>query len=621
MKKRFSRLRRLTLMAGALPLFAFAAFAQERPAAREVETQFKQGVDFFNAGRYEEALALFDGLLKGNVAHQRQTAALYMHARCAYQLGRLETAIRTLEDLQQKFPRSNYVQHAHALLGMIAYKNEEYLDAAVEFLWVVETSRNPALRNQASEWARAILEDYLSLSELRRLRQSYTGTKGSPLVVTALARDELAFGNREAGEKLIDDFLRANPDTPATPVGVRAELERLRRTDGEAVATVCRIGVVLPLTGFNADAGMGVFRGIKYAHIGVGTNGHNSGAQPLPAIQLVVRDSESSMVRALKVTQDLLDDPTIVAIIGEVESSITGAIAALANAKGVPFLAPAATENGIGGLGENVFQINADREHKGRALAEYAFTYLNARTFVTIAPQDDYGQQMADGFSTAVDSLGGEIVAQKWYYGEPQDLGRTFKAIREAAFRKAQKDSVRSAPQPHELRSPAANREAIEVPVNNINAIFLPLHEEDIRLVATQRAYYNLQSLILGGENWYTDDITKSKELQRYVDGAIFASDYFINLDDTRFKQFRNDFRLRMGTTPEKWEILGYDTASLLLKAMQQDARNRNQIRQALRQMGAFSGIKGEIDWRNAENVNSKVNILQIRGAQVVKLR
>jgi branched-chain amino acid transport system substrate-binding protein len=616
MENHFSRLHRLALMAGVLWLFAFAAFAQERPASRQVETQFKQGVDFFNSGRYEEALALFDGLLKGNVAHQRRTAALYMRARCAYELGRLETAMRALEELQQNFPRSNYVQHAHALLGMIASQKEEYLDAAVEFLWVMETARNPVLHKQATEWARAILEDYLSLNELRRLRQNYTGAKGSPLVVTALARDELAFGDREAGAKLIDDFLRANPDTP-----VRAEMELLRGAGGEPVATVCRIGVVLPLTGFNAEAGMGVYRGIKYAYMGAGTNGHNSGAPSLPAIQLVVRDSESNMVRALKVTQDLLDDPTVVAIIGEVESSITGAIAALANAKGVPFLAPAATENGIGSLGENVFQINADRECKGRALAEYAFNYLNARTFVTLAPQDEYGQQMADGFSAAVDSLGGEIVAQKWYYGEPQDLGRTFKAIREAAFRKAQKDSVRNSTLPYESRSPIVNREAIEVPVNNINAIFLPLHEEDIRLVATQRAYYNLQSLILGGENWYTDDITKSKELQRYVDGAVFASDYFINLDDARFKQFRNDFRLRMGTTPEKWEILGYDTASLLLKAMQQEARNRNQIRQALRQTGAFSGIKGEIDWRNAGNVNSKVNILQIRGAQVVKLR
>jgi branched-chain amino acid transport system substrate-binding protein len=620
MENYFFRLRKLTVAAGIFLLFV-AAPAQEKAArsALEVETQFKRGLELFNNGRYEEALAAFDGLLQGNLRHPRLTAALYMRGRCAYQVGRLEAAIVTLEEMERLFPKSTYVQHGHALLGMIAFQKEDYLNAAAEFLWVVEMGQHAALRHQAAEWARAVLEDYLALNDLRRLRKSYTGAKGAPLVAMALARGELALGNREAGEKLIDDFLRANSDTP-----FRAELEQLRRTGGDPLAAACRIGIVLPLTGFNAEAGTGVYRGIKYAHIGVGTNGHNDntpGSPSLPAIELVVRDSESSTIGALKATQDLLADPALVAIIGEVENSISSAIAALANAKGIPFLAPVATENGVGALGKNIFQLNADRERKGRALAEYAFNYLNARTFVTLAPQDDYGQQMTDGFSAAIDSLGGEIVAQKWYYGEPNDLSRTFKAIREAAFRKALKDSVRHSLLPSESRSPAANRDAVEVPVTNINAIFLPLHEEDIRLVATQRAYYNLQSLILGGENWYTDDITKSKELQRYVDGAVFASDYFIDLDDARFKQFRNDFRIRMGTTPEKWEILGYDAASLLLKAIRQGARNRDQIGQTLRQMEGFVGIKGEIDLRNAENVNSKVNILQIRGAQVVKLR
>jgi ABC-type branched-subunit amino acid transport system substrate-binding protein len=293
----------------------------------------------------------------------------------------------------------------------------------------------------------------------------------------------------------------------------------------------------------------------------------------------------------------------------------------LADAKGVPFLAPVATETGIGALGENVFQLNADRERKGRALAEYAYNYLKARAFVTIAPQDDYGQQMTDGFSAAVDSMGGEIVAQKWYYGEPQDLGRTFKAIREAAFRKAQKDSLGHAALPNETRVPLAIREAVEIPVTNIHAIFLPLHEEDIKLVVTQRAYYNLQGILLGGENWYSPEIVKSKELQRYVDGAVFASDYFIDPESSRYKQFRNDFRTRMGATPEKWEIFGYDTHSVLLKVMQQGPRNRQQMRQALQQLDSFVGMKGEIDLRNSQKMNSKVNILQIRGAQVVKLR
>jgi len=606
--------RKMTWVAAFFCFFLSAmATAQERSALRstaEVETQFKQGVDFFNAGRYEEALAVCDGLLQGEAKHQRLAAALYMRARAAYQLGRFETARAALDDLERGFPKSNYMQHGQALLGMIAFQREEYLEAAVEFLLVVETGRNATLRSQAMEWLRVVLDDYLPLNDLRRLRKSYAGPKGTPYVVLALARDEMASGIRESGEKLIDDFLRASPDTP-----LRAELEELRKTGGEPVARAVRVGIVLPLSGIDADAGMGVYNGIKFAQLTSGTN--NGG----PAIEFVVRDSESSLLNALKVTQELLEDPAVVAIIGEVDNAATTAAAALANAKGVPFLAPVATENGIGALGENVFQLNADRERKSQALAEYAYKFLNARTFVTIAPQDDYGQQMADAFSAAIDSLGGEIFAQKWYYGEPQDLGRSFKAIRAAAFRRAYKDSLRLKLFPAGAASKIMDAEEANIPVTNLNAIFMPLHQEDIRLVAGQRAYFNLQSAIIGGEYWYLTDLERNRELQRYVDGAIFASDYFIDVENERYKQFRNDFRTRMGTTPEKWELFGYDAANLLFKAIQQGGRKRSQLRETLAKIDNFIGMKGEIALNNPAQVNSKVNILQIRGAQIVKLR
>jgi ABC-type branched-subunit amino acid transport system substrate-binding protein len=238
-----------------------------------------------------------------------------------------------------------------------------------------------------------------------------------------------------------------------------------------------------------------------------------------------------------------------------------------------------------------------------------------------VAPQDDYGQQMADAFSAAVDSLGGEILAQKWYYGEPQDLGRSFKAIRAAAFRRAYKDSVRLKLSPPGTGLRMADAEEVNVPVTNLNAIFMPLHEDDIGLVAGQRAYFNLQSIVMGGEHWYLTDLGKNKELQRYVDGAIFASDYFIDPNNARYKQFRNDFRARMGVTPEKWELFGYDTANLLFKAVQQGGRGRSQLRAALAKIDNFTGLKGEIALNNPDKVNSKVNILQIRGTQIVKLR
>ncbi len=609
MKNFFSRIGRKVF--GVLLWCSLGAnvFAQSKTAA-PVETQFKQGVDFFNAGRYREALASFEALLPAGANHPRVAAALYMRARSAYHLGRNDVARAALDELERSFSKSAYMQYGHALLGALAFQNEEYLEAAVEFLLVVEIGKNPSLRAQATQWLRVVLEDYLVLNDLRRLRKSYTGPKGTPYVVLALASDEFTAGNRESGEKLIDEFLRTNPTTP-----LRAELEKLRKTGGETMASVVRVGVVLPLSGIDADAGMGVYRGIKYAQLVAGTN--NDG----PAIELVIRDSESSILRGLKVTQELLEDPAVIAIVGEVDNATTGALAALVNAKGVPFLAPVATETGIGALGENVFQLNADRERKSQVLAEYAYKFLNARTFVTVAPQDDYGQQMADAFSAAVDSLGGEIFAQKWYYGEPQDLGRSFKAIRAAAFRRAYKDSLQLKSHNGGPSPKLADAEEVNVPVTNLNAIFLPLHEDDIKLVAGQRAYFNLQSTVIGGEHWYMTDLAKNKELQRYVDGAIFASDYFIDPENARFKQFRNDFRTRLGVTPEKWEIFGYDAANLLFKAVQQGGHSRSQLRAALGKVDNFMGLKGEIALNNPSKINSKVNILQIRGAQIVKLR
>lgn len=609
MNKIFLRVAPIVLLAALCCVGGKNVLAQSKTVA-PVETQFKQGVDLFNAGRYAEAFASFDGLLQNGANHPRVAAALYMRGRSAYHLGRYDLARQAVDELERSFPRSTYMSFGHALLGALAFQTEEYLEAAVEFLLVAEIGKSPALRNQATEWLRIVLEDYLTLNELRRLRKNYTGPKGTPYVVLALAGEELSAGNRVNGEKLIDDFLLANPTTP-----LRAELEKLRKTGGETVASVLRVGAVLPLTGIDADAGLGVYRGIKYAQLIAGAN--SSG----PKIELVVRDSESSLLRGLKVTQDLLDDPALIAIVGEVDNATTAAMAALANARGVPFLAPVATETGIGALGENVFQLNADRERKSKALAEYAYKYLNARTFVTVAPQDDYGQQMADAFSAAVDSLGGEVFAQKWYYGEPQDLGRSFKAIRAAAFRRAFKDSLQlkalnGGPSPK-----MADAEEVDVPVTNVSAIFMPLHEDDIKLVAGQRAYFNFKSTLMGGEHWYITDLAKDKELQRYVEGTIFASDYFIDTENARFKQFRNEFRTRMGVTPEKWEIFGYDAANLLFKTMQQGAQSRSQLRAALTKIENFAGLKGEMALNNPDKVNSRVNILQIRGGQIVKLR
>lgn len=616
-------------LAAGIFLFGTArSFAQERPAvspANEARRYFQRGLAAYNDSRFEEADQIFSKLVEQGRDYQHYTAALLMQARSEVQLDRAAEAAEALHLLLEVHPKSRYTESAHYLLGMLAYKDENFSEAASEFAWVLDRGQTPALKNKAAEHLQVLFDDYLQPADLRRrLRREYLGPESLALVALKLAQAESAQGRRAQGQKLIDDFLKLNPNTV-----FRKQLEQWDLVASAQTRGV-RIGVIVPLSGVDAEAGRALHRGIRYAQLGeAATPGSNNGISAAQC-EFVVRDSESSMVGALKAAQLLLADPSIVALLGEFDDQASGAIAALAQEKNIPILIPVATQHGITELGENVFQMNADRERKGQALAEYAFRYLNCRSFVSIAPQDGYGQEMTDGFSVAVDSLGGQIWAQKWYYGEPQDLSRHLKAIRSAAFARKMEDSLKvlgysgnelTQSLARSTRSRENMVEMLSTPVQNVSAVFLPLYAEDIRLVVYQLSSYNIQGVRLGGEYWQLLDLEARKEIQRYLDGILFASDVYVDWENERGRNFRNSFRRVMGTTPERYDVLGYDAASLVLQCVKNGANRPDEIRRALAKISGYIGMKGEIALDNPERVNSRVNIVQFSGASIKRVK
>ncbi len=618
--------RALSVAAGIFFMGITSAFAQERAAvspANEPKRFFQRGLAAYNDSRFQDAEQIFSKLAEQGREHALYTSALLMQARSEVQLERTAEATEALHVLLEAHPKSRYAEHAHYLLGLLAFKDENYAEAASEFAWVLDRGQTFALKNQAAEHLQILFEDYLQLAEIRRrLRRDYLGPDGMGLLALKMAQTELAHGRRAEGQKLIDDFLRLNPNTRFRPA-----LEQWEGATNPATRNV-RIGVILPLSGVDAEAGRALHRGIRYAQLSENSGlAANNGAA---AAEFVVRDSESSMVGALKAAQMLLEDPSIMALLGEFDDQASSAIAALAQGKNIPILIPVATQHGITVLGENVFQMNADRERKGRALAEYAYRYLNCRSFVSIAPQDGYGQEMTDGFSAAVDSLGAEIWAQKWYYGEPEDLSRHLKAIRAAAFARKMEDSLKvmgySGSELTQIlarstRSRELLAEMLSTPVQNVSAVFLPLYAEDIRLVVYQLSSYNLQGLRLGGEYWQLLDLDTRKEIQRYLDGTLVASDVYVDWESERGRNFRNSFRKHMGATPERFDVLGYDAAALLVQCVKNGAKRPDEIRRALAKVSGYIGLKGEISLDNPERVNSRVNILQFVGSGIKKVK
>jgi len=140
-------------------------------------------------------------------------------------------------------------------------------------------------------------------------------------------------------------------------------------------------------------------------------------------------------VKTVKSMIRFAEDPSILTVIGPMNSDNATAAAAIANSYGLPMISPTATKEGISGLGSYSFQANSDLTVRGRSLAKFAVDSLGLKRIAILSPADNYGKEMTDSFASEIDKLGGEIVAQSWYYGIPENLRLQFSQFRRIGFR------------------------------------------------------------------------------------------------------------------------------------------------------------------------------------------
>jgi branched-chain amino acid transport system substrate-binding protein len=571
-----------------------------------IEEKFQSALKDYRTQKYQSALVKFDALSKSPLLHQRMTISLLMTGKSLYQLGRYTEAKTYFKKLINLFPASKYVDDAYYAKAIANYRQNQFFKSLKDLFWVVDNSPSRRLVNKGSKIASFILSSEMRLSELRKLLKFARGEKSRALLTLQLSKKELTYGSPDKAVSLLTEFKKKYSSSSYLP-----RIDKLLREAKNYGNRPIRIGVILPLTGYYAEEGLGILRGIKYAQM---QNQNPSGL----SIQLVVRDSKSNMIQAINEVKNMAKDEDLRVIIGELESSITAGVGALASIEHLPVIAPAATENELASVGESVFQLNSDLERKGQALAEYAIETLGLRTFATLAPADDYGQQMTSSFTAKIDELGGRIIAQSWYYGNPQDLSRQFKSIRETAFHFDSTD-VEEMIKTAELKG--EELEERDIPVQSIDAIFLPVYTDDIKYVAPQFALHNILAQILGGEYWDNLEVLQKVQIQRYINGAIFISDYFSDEDSRVFRNFRTDFRLKMKKTPERWEAFGYDAFNIIRSVINNGAKTRQEIAEKLTSLSNYEGVKGKISFDRNKRVNKEVNILQFINGRIVKLK
>ncbi|MBD3289067.1 ABC transporter substrate-binding protein [candidate division KSB1 bacterium] len=566
---------------------------------QDVETLFSQGVNEYRLENYQKAVDIFLNLIRKYPDNQRITAIELMLGRSYYQLKKYNSAISTLRELIATYPQSNYADDSHFFIGLSFYKMDNFVSSVRELLWITDYGKDKRLVEKSRNLAIKILENNLSLDEIANLRAESVGEMSSMLLTIKLAQRWNSQGNKSKATQLLKNYIRAHSENDY--ISVMREV--LKQIENQKVSLNLKVGVILPLSSEYAEQAQSVLAGIKYA-----LKKFNSDSEY--NVDLVIKDSEGSIISCVHSVSDLVRDDNIVAIIGELESENTASIAPIINYNAIPLIVPVASANGLAELSKFLFQVNGNLESRGELLAKYAMNVNHDSTFATMAPADQYGKDMTDSFTAAIDKLGGEIFAQKWYYGDAEDMGRQFKSIREIGFSMMNRDSLID----HYTRDMTPYQKSkfriSTIPVTTIDAVFFPIYTDDIKYVVPQFAFANVRAQIYGGQYWYDLDELRNKNIVSHVDSLTFVSDYYLDEIDPEFRNFRADFRKEIGTTPGLMDYYGYDAMSIILDAIKNDATTREAIKNHLNNLDNFMGIRGPINFKNNQRVNTGQRII-----------
>jgi len=360
----------------------------------------------------------------------------------------------------------------------------------------------------------------------------------------------------------------------------------------------------------------------------------------------------------------LTSDNDIIGILGPVFSHEASAVASLSNKRGYPLISPTANANGIGATGQYIFQANPDYETRGRAMARYAIEKRGYRVLAVLAPINTFGKFMAEAFAAEALRLGAKVVATEWYERGAADLKTQIAALRKAGLKagaepmisfggKMSRDDIarlaelgvpmntldslmhKSAvvsgttllgPQAKQLMDSLGlatyyvdpKVDSLEYPVTALEGIYIPISSADeIGIVASQLAYYNIRGQILGSGEW--NNLAELIANKRYCSDVIFEADNFVDPTDITYAQFAMRYVELYKKKPSKNTLYGYDTAMLTLSAIRNGASSRESLMNGLRIVSDYQGRHSKIGFSD-KRVNTWVWILQYSSDQIQRV-
>lgn len=347
-----------------------------------------------------------------------------------------------------------------------------------------------------------------------------------------------------------------------------------KNTASNNLADEIVVGEIGALTGSEATFGISTHQGIELAFEQINANGGVLGKK----FRLITVDDQGKADEATTAVTKLITQDRVVAILGEVTSSRSLAMAPIAQSYRVPMISPSSTNPKVTEQGDFIFRVCFIDPFQGLVMARFALNNLGLKRIAVLRDvKSDYSVGLAEYFVREFTAGGGEIVLNQSYSNGDSDF-------------KAQLTTI-----------------AIKKP----QALFVPGYYGDVGLIARQRNEVGMQVPLLGGDGW---DSPKLIEIGgSALDGSYFSTHYSPEDSSPLVQEFIKSFKDRYGVVADGLAAMGYDAALVLADAIKRAGGTESDpLRNAIAGTTNFPGVTGSITIDEHRNANKPAVVLKI---------
>ena len=339
-------------------------------------------------------------------------------------------------------------------------------------------------------------------------------------------------------------------------------------------AATIKIGGLGPLTGPLAIYGVTATNGSKLAFEEINKNGGILGKQ----VEFVLFDEKGDSTEAVTAYNRLVDEG-VVALVGDITSKPSLAVAEIAAQDNMPMITPTGTQFNITEAGPNVFRVCFTDPYQGVILANLAKNNLKANTVaIMVNNSSDYSDGVAEAFIKEAERLGLKIVAKEGYAEGDKD----FRA------------------------------QLTKVAATNPDVLLVPDYYEQVALITTQAREVGVKSTFIGPDGW--DGVAKALDSSAYgaVVNSYFTNHYSVEDTNEKVQNFLKAYREKYKDEPSAFSALSYDAAYLMKDAIEKaGSTDKDAIVKAMKESD-FAGVTGHLRFDEKNNPVKAVTVLKV---------